>query len=107
MMVFPTRADTSPNAVKEAVVAGLPVVASAIGGITDYVFPGQNGFLFPSENVAACVQALRAALAHPLFREGRVDPATLARTRAYLSPQKMAESFMEIYQSLRPDRSAT
>lgn len=103
MIIFPTRADTSPNAVKEAVVAGVPVVASAVGGITDYVFPGQNGFLFPSENVTACVEALRAALGHPLFRQGQVDAATLARTRAYLSPQKMTEKFLEIYQSLRPN----
>ncbi|MGH7989236.1 MAG: glycosyltransferase, partial [Limisphaerales bacterium] len=32
MMIFPTLADVSPNAVKEAVVAGVPVVGSAVGG---------------------------------------------------------------------------
>jgi glycosyltransferase involved in cell wall biosynthesis len=101
MMIFPTRADTSPNAVKEAVVAGVPVAASAVGGILDYVWPGRNGILFPSENVAECVQALRAARAHPLFRQGRVEPAALNEARDYLSPRRMGESFLEIYQSLR------
>ena len=47
ILLMPTRADTSPNAVKEAVVAGLPVVASTIGGIPDYVVHGKNGLLFP------------------------------------------------------------
>jgi glycosyltransferase involved in cell wall biosynthesis len=101
MMIFPTRADTSPNAVKEAVVAGVPVVASAIGGILDYVWPGRNGILFPSENVAECVQALRAACAHPLFGQGRVEPAALNEAREYLSPRRMGERFLEIYQSLQ------
>ena len=101
MMIFPTRADTSPNAVKEAVVAGVPVVASAVGGILDYVWPGRNGILFPSENVAECVQALRAACAHPLFRQGRVEPAALNEAREYLSPRRMGESFLEIYQLLQ------
>ena len=101
MMIFPTRADTSPNAVKEAVVAGVPVVASAVGGILDYVWPGRNGILFPPGNVAECVQALRAACAHPLFRQGRVEPAALNEAREYLSPRRMGESFLEIYQSLR------
>ncbi|HSU53370.1 MAG TPA: glycosyltransferase family 4 protein, partial [Candidatus Dormibacteraeota bacterium] len=45
MLLLPTRADTSPNAVKEAVVAGVPVVSSNVGGIPDYVFPGKNGLL--------------------------------------------------------------
>src|SRR5262249_44625771 len=65
--VLPTRADTSPNAVKEAVVAGVPVVATRIGGIPDYVFEGENGFLCPSEDVPALAQALRQAATHPLF----------------------------------------
>jgi glycosyltransferase involved in cell wall biosynthesis len=101
MMIYPTRADTSPNAVKEAVVAGVPVVASAVGGILDYVWPGRNGILFPPENVGECVQALRAACAHPLFRQGRVEPAALNEAREYLSPRRMGERFLEIYQSLR------
>src|SRR5262249_46510833 len=45
MLLLPTRADTSPNAVKEAVVSGVPVVASRVGGIPDYVFPDKNGLL--------------------------------------------------------------
>lgn len=98
MMIFPTRADTSPNAVKEAVVAGLPVVASAVGGIPDYVRPGRNGILFAPENVAECVRAVRAACAHPLFRQGLVEATALNEVREYLSPRRMGEQFLEIYQ---------
>ncbi|PYK98876.1 MAG: hypothetical protein DME19_10825 [Verrucomicrobia bacterium] len=80
IMLFPTRADTSPNAVKEAVVAGVPVVASAVGGIPDYV--------------------IRAGCKHPLFSRGLVTPGSLEKNRAYLSPTLMAKRFLEAYQSV-------
>ncbi|PYI86816.1 MAG: hypothetical protein DME26_08295, partial [Verrucomicrobia bacterium] len=101
MVLFPTRADTSPNAVKESVVAGVPVVASAVGGIVDYVFPGVNGITFPSENVAEFVKAIRAACRHPLFGKGLVEPSSLSQTRDYLSPRRMGERFLEAYRAVK------
>ena len=98
MMLFPTRADTSPNAVKEAAVAGVPVVASAVGGIPDYVFPNRNGFLFPSDNLEEFVKAIRQAVAHPMFRQGQVETETLQQVREYLSPPLMAKRFREAYE---------
>jgi glycosyltransferase involved in cell wall biosynthesis len=97
LLLLPTRADTSPNAVKEAVVAGVPVVASDVGGVPDYVFPGKNGVLFPPGDLAAFVRAIESACAHPLFRQGQVEPETLARVRAYLSPEAMATNFLNAY----------
>lgn len=100
MMLCPTRADVSPNAVKEAVVAGLPVVATNVGGIPDYVFPDKNGFLCESEDLAGFIEAIRRACRHPLFAEGRVDDATLQQVREYLSPKLMAHKFRDIYRRL-------
>jgi glycosyltransferase involved in cell wall biosynthesis len=97
MLLLPSRVDNSPNAVKEAVVAGVPVVASDVGGIPDYVTPGKNGFLFPPGDLAGFVDAIKAACAHPLFGQGRVDAKTLSQTRDYLSPERMAENFLRAY----------
>ena len=99
MLLMPTRADTSPNAVKESVVAGVPVIAASVGGIPDYVIPGKNGLLFPAGDLDAFVQAIRSACAHPLFAQGQVDAATLAETREYLSPELMAKKFLSAYES--------
>lgn len=86
-------ADNSPNAVKEAVVAGVPVVATNTGGIPDYVFPEQNGYLFESGNAGDCREKLKQALAHPLFSRGQVEEKALGRVRDYLSARMMAEKF--------------
>ena len=98
MLLLPTRADVSPNAVKEAVVAGVPVVVANTGGIPDYVQPSQNGLLFPPGDLDAFVQAIRAAAKHPLFGRGQVAPESLARSRGYLSPARMAQNFLAAYE---------
>ncbi len=104
IMVCPTRADTGPMSVKEAVVAGVPVVASAIGGIVDYVFPGENGWLFTPGDVNDCARAIQAACRHPLLGQGRVEPASLVRTRDYLSAERMGRKFFEMYRRLAVSR---
>jgi glycosyltransferase involved in cell wall biosynthesis len=97
LMIYPTLVDVSPNVVKEAVVAGLPVVASAVGGIPDYVVPNRNGLLFAAGDLEACVRSIRKACEHPLFGRGLVDSRTLEEKRSYLSPETMARRFGEVY----------
>lgn len=103
IFVLPTRADTSPNAVKEAVVSGTPVVASAVGGVPDYVSPGLNGFTFPPGDLHGLINALRQACVHPRFGKGEVEEATLAQKRDYLSPRRMGANFLAAYQAARRD----
>jgi glycosyltransferase involved in cell wall biosynthesis len=107
LFLHAARADNSPNSVKEAVVAGVPVVATRTGGIPDYLEPGKNGFLFESGNAEDCRAQILNALRHPLFAQGKVDPDTLMRVRTYLSAKTMGEKFFEGYQvALRMDPRA-
>lgn len=101
LLILPTRADTSPNAVKEAVVAGVPVVASDVGGIPDYVIPGENGFIFPTGDKAGLIAMIRNAIKHPLFSRGQVTPGSLVMHRDYLSPSRMAQLFLSTYHEVR------
>jgi glycosyltransferase involved in cell wall biosynthesis len=99
LSILATRADNSPNSVKESVVAGVPVIATNVGGIPDYVVPDRNGYLFTNGNVEDLRAKIAQALAHPLFSKGQVDPATLATTREYLSARTMAAKFFSAYQA--------
>jgi len=86
------------------VVAGVPVVGSRIGGIPDYVNPGANGILFQTASVDGLIDALRAAIGHPLFGRGQVDPVCLSKMREYLSPEKMKLRFLEAYRAVSEPR---
>jgi glycosyltransferase involved in cell wall biosynthesis len=64
--------ENTPFVVLEAFEAGVPVAVSALGGMTEVVEPGINGFTFPAGDVAAL-----AALLQRLVD----DPAPLATLR--------------------------
>jgi len=45
LLVLPSRNDGRPQIVLEALAMGIPVIASAIGGLPELVFDGQTGYL--------------------------------------------------------------
>lgn len=55
---LPTTLDMSPFVIAEAAAAGIPVVASAIGGLPDLVLQNETGFLVPPDDDAGFVAAL-------------------------------------------------
>jgi glycosyltransferase involved in cell wall biosynthesis len=73
----PSRAESMPYVVLEAIAAGLPVVASNVGGIPE-IFAARAHELVPAGDVAALAKALAALVADPA--RARVD--ALARRAA-------------------------
>jgi len=63
--VLPSRAEGLPNAVLEYMAAGLPVIASWVGGNAELVQDGVTGMLVPSEDSAALSAALLKLLSEP------------------------------------------
>jgi glycosyltransferase involved in cell wall biosynthesis len=62
IFVLPSRSEGFSNAIVEAMAAGLPVVATDVGGNREAVQDGVNGFLVPSEDPAALSWAMRKLL---------------------------------------------
>jgi glycosyltransferase involved in cell wall biosynthesis len=61
--VSPSWYESFPNNILEAMCAGLPVVATAVGGVAEQVADGLTGILVPPRNPTALSEAL-LALAH-------------------------------------------
>ena len=55
-LVLPTRADTSPNVVKEARVVGLPVITTRHGGQASYVEDGEDGYFVDCGDVNGVIE---------------------------------------------------
>jgi len=62
LFVLPSLGECFGIATVEAMAAGLPVIASDVGGTADIIEAGRNGFLVPSNNVEALGQAISAIL---------------------------------------------
>ena len=58
VFALPTRGDASPWVLLEAMEAGLPVVTSAVGAISEVVRPEQTGLLVPPQDVSRLRDAL-------------------------------------------------
>jgi glycosyltransferase involved in cell wall biosynthesis len=57
-----TRTEGVPQSLLQAFAAGVPVVASAIGGIPEVVKDGETGILVPPEDAAALARAIELVL---------------------------------------------
>jgi glycosyltransferase involved in cell wall biosynthesis len=87
VLVHPTRMDAFPTALLEAAAAGVPVVASAVGGIPEIVIDGETGFLL---DPPASASALAVRLA-PLLDDAGLRAAVGARARARFAQEFTAE----------------
>jgi glycosyltransferase involved in cell wall biosynthesis len=64
VMVLSSRTEGTPMALLEAMSAGVPVVAFAVGGVPQ-VLDQNSGWLVPAEDTAALAAAIRSVLADP------------------------------------------
>lgn len=83
----------------EAMAAGLPVVATAVGGVPELVQDGVTGWLVPPRDSAALADRLRALLLDP--RQRRImGVAGRVRARENFSVDRMVAAIAKIYDSL-------
>jgi colanic acid/amylovoran biosynthesis glycosyltransferase len=103
--VLPSFAEGVPVVLMEAMAAGVPVVATAVGGTSELVLPEQTGLLIPPGSVSALTDALRRILTDGELRErlatgGRAkvldefDLPRIGEQVAELFRQLLAESFV-------------
>jgi glycosyltransferase involved in cell wall biosynthesis len=70
-----TRTEGVPQSLLQAFAAGVPVVASAIGGIPEIVEDGKTGLLVPPEDAATLARAIESVLGDRPGAEARARAA--------------------------------
>jgi len=98
-LVLPTRADTSPNAVKEARVTGMPVITSRHGGQSGYIRDGENGMIVDPLTPAGLRKAMDTLLSD-FSKVKSMGMTRHAEDRVYFRPERTAERFTAIYREL-------
>ena len=81
IFVLPSHFEGMPRTVAEAMMSGLPVVATAIRGTREQVVEGETGRLVPVGDVGALVAALHPLVADPALR-ARYGAAARARAES-------------------------
>jgi glycosyltransferase involved in cell wall biosynthesis len=78
VFTLPSRYEGLPTAVVEAMMCGIPVVATAVNAVGDVVVPGETGLLVPPGRPGLMADAVRFLLDSP---EAAARMATAARAR--------------------------
>lgn len=107
LLVLPTYAEALPTVVTEAMLCGLPVVASNVAGIPEQVGPA--GRVVEPGDIAGLAGAVLGSIND--LAGGKFDPTLIsAAAQARFSPESMVEKHLELYRQLlatapRPSRS--
>ena len=84
-----------PNASLEAMAAGLPVVATDVGGASEQVIDGLTGRLVPRGDIAALAAAL-VELGHDAAKRDAMGDAGRARAEARFDARRMVADYRRI-----------
>ncbi|MCY3915334.1 MAG: glycosyltransferase family 4 protein [Chloroflexi bacterium] len=97
VMVLPSLSEGLGRVVVEAMLMGIPVIGSRVGGIPDMIIDGENGYLVEAGNEAALTKALRT-----VYDEDEDVAAMGAKARAFaqdfFSPRKYVEGYRRLFE---------
>jgi len=100
---YPSRDEGMPNAVLEAMAAGLPVVATHIAGNEELVQDGVNGHLVPRDDVDALRAALEELIQDHALRAS-MGAASRALVEANYAWERTADAYLDLIESFEaPD----
>lgn len=96
ILVSPSRTECMPNAVLEAMLAGVPVVATAVGGLGEMIRDGEHGLLCPPRDPPALARAIERLVRDPSLPPRLADNAYRRVTTEYAFATRM-ERILRLY----------
>jgi L-malate glycosyltransferase len=100
LSILPSRAEGLPNVILEAMAAGLPVIATRVGGTPEIIEDGVSGLLVPSQDPYALGEAILALL-RDRNKAARIGRTAQERIRASFSFERAVSEIETVYESGR------
>jgi glycosyltransferase involved in cell wall biosynthesis len=97
--VLPSLKEGLSNALLESMAAGVPVVATNVGGNPEVVIDGETGLLVPPKNPGALAEAICRVLLTPGLRQS-FGQAGRRRVLEYFSNERMIRTVERLYGDL-------
>ncbi len=96
VFVLPSHMDNSPNSLGEAMLMGMPCVASDVGGIPSMLKDGEEGLLYHHTNIQELATKIEEILDNP---ELSIKLGAHAKTTALIrhNPAKIANETLDMY----------
>lgn len=102
--VHPSHHEGLPNSILEAMAAGLPVIATAVGGIPELITDEENGLLVAPHAPTALAGALIRLLGDAAARE-RMGHLAASRVAAHFSIEASVRGYEKLYREVLSDLS--
>ncbi|MFQ5676386.1 MAG: glycosyltransferase [bacterium] len=102
LLVMPSIGENYPFILREALFAGVPVVATDIAGIPEIVQHGKNGFLYPPGDVNALADIFISISEHPQL----LQTINTDATKIKLISQEALDLQHQFFRFLNPQRIA-
>ncbi len=106
LFVLTSKEDTSPMAVAQAMAAGLPVVASRIGGIPELIEDGVTGFLGDNDRPEGLARSILEILQDPLLRS-RLGSSAAEKASELFTERAVSKRLEKIYETSRNAQTKT
>jgi glycosyltransferase involved in cell wall biosynthesis len=96
IVVLPSHSEGSPNVLLEAHAAGIPVVATNVGGVPEIATNGVTALLVPKSDAGAMAQAICRLLEDPELAR-RIAAAGREDVFQRFTPTIHMESMLQLY----------
>jgi len=104
VFVLPSHSEGSPNVLLEAMAAGVPIIATAVGGVPEMIEDNQSALLVPANDPSALSAAISRLLTDGDLAHRLTSNASALVSNRF-SPEEYVRSLTEIYHQVAQCRN--